>query len=194
MRVLLADGEALLANLFKIQFAVVRAIARARHSGEFLHVLSPGFLGNDNKLVDRTDILHSREIEPVGQNVIGERAHGVTCGAKSKGRPGRQCVVIEQPGVVQGLQAVAPRGALLAVAKIQLLRRRHQIAGKQTKSIAALQENARSANRWMKTGIGGDEPSRHGGCLIQAPYDFRQVFDVDPSGVILLSQTVVIVD
>ena len=194
MCILLADGEALPANLFKVEFAVMDAIAGARHGGELLHVLGPGFLGNDSELVDRTDVLHSGEIESVGQNVIGEGAHGVARGAKGEGRSDRQRVVIEQAGIVERLQAVAPRGALMAVAKILLLRRRSQVAGEQTKSIGALQQHARAAHRGMKIGIGGDQRSRHGGRPVQAPRDLRQMIGVHVSGVILLSQTIVIVD
>src|ERR1035437_5141642 len=128
MFVLLADGETLLPNLFKIEFAVMCAVAGARYGGEFLYVLGPGLLRNDKELIDRTDVLHSGEIEPVGQNVIGERAHGITASGKGEGRSDRQGVVIEQAGIVQRLQGVAPSSACMAVAKILLPRRSRQVA------------------------------------------------------------------
>src|SRR5208337_4003953 len=115
MFILLAEGETLQSDLFKIELAIMRAVAGARHSGEFLCVLGPCFLRNDRKLIDRADVLYARKIEAVGQNIIGECTHGVARSAKGKGRSHWQRIMIEQTGIVQRLQRVAPGGTSMAV-------------------------------------------------------------------------------
>ena len=68
----LADGETLLPDRLEQELAIVRPVRGARHRGQFLSVVGPGLLRDDEELVDRADVLHSGFVETAGQHVVSE--------------------------------------------------------------------------------------------------------------------------